>query len=40
MTDMTDRTRPFYLPLIYRLRRMGVPVGTQEAVALGEALAQ
>lgn len=37
---MTDRTRPFYLPLIYRLRRMGVPVGTQEAVALGEALAQ
>jgi uncharacterized protein with von Willebrand factor type A (vWA) domain len=32
--------RPFYLPLIYRLRRMGVPVGTQEAVALGEALAE
>lgn len=40
MTGTTDRARPFYLPLIYRLRRMGVPVGTQEAVALGEALSQ
>lgn len=39
---MTEQAaaRPFYLPLIYRLRRMGVPVGTQEAVALGEALAE
>lgn len=45
---MTDRpppaarprtAAPFYLPLIYRLRRMGVPVGTQEALALGDALA-
>ncbi|MFN8124949.1 MAG: VWA domain-containing protein [Candidatus Nanopelagicales bacterium] len=34
-----SRTAPFYVPLIFRLRRMGVPVGTQEALALGDALA-
>ena len=35
---MTDRTRPFFVPLIYRLRQLGVPVGAQEAVALADAL--
>ncbi len=39
MGDVT-RERPFFLPLVYRLRQMGVPVGTQEAVALAEALAK
>ncbi len=32
--------RPFFLPLVYRLRQLGVPVGTQETVALAEALAR
>ena len=30
---------PMFLPLVYRLRSYGVPVGEQESVALAEALA-
>lgn len=38
MTVDNQRTRPFFLPLLYRLRQLGVPVGAQEAIALGDAL--
>ena len=31
---------PMFLPLVYRLRSYGVPVGAQESVALAEALAK
>lgn len=32
--------RPFFLPLLYRLRAMGVPVGTQELLNVSRAVAE